>query len=148
MEGTSFCCNIIWLILIGWYLCLSWLLLGVGYCITLIGIPIGLQSFKIALFVIWPFGRDIIYENQSMSCCQIIGNIIWILLGGLFISIAHLIIGLICCITIIGIPFGLQLFKFAKIALLPFGAVVVESTPDMGKIQPINPTGTISTSYS
>ena len=148
MDAGSFCCNIIWLIFIGWELFLGWCFFGLFYCITIIGIPLGLQAFKIALFVIWPFGKEIIYPKLSMTNCQVIGNIIWIILGGLEIALVELIIGVICCITIIGIPFGLQLFKLAKIALIPFGAEVVESTSEIPKMQPFNPSGTISTSYS
>ena len=137
MEGINCCCNILWVILVGWELCLMWFISGIFLCITIIGIPFGLQAFKISCFIIWPFGRDISYSNSEMTCLQICGNILWILIGGLWIAIGECIAGIIFCCTIIGIPFGLQLFKFAKLAFLPFGAEIVDVDPR--NIEPMNP---------
>lgn len=142
MKGINCCCNILWLLFAGLELFLIWCISGVFLCITIIGIPFGLQAFKIAFFIIWPFGRDIMYSNQEMSCLQICGNILWIIFGGIWIAIGQCILGAIFCISIIGIPFGLQLFKLTKLAFLPFGATIVDIEVDQRTIEPINPLST------
>ena len=118
--------NIIWIILCGLILATLWVLFGILWCITIIGIPIGIQCFKFASLTIWPFGRDVEYSDSVGS---MIVNILWIVFGGLAICIAAAVIGAVLCITIIGIPFGLQCFKIAKLALLPFGATIVPKEP-------------------
>lgn len=112
--------NLIWLIFFGLILALLWVLAGIVCCITIIGIPFGIQCFKLAGLSLWPFGKEIIYG--SMGVGGFLGNILWILFFGWELAVAHLIAGLICCVTIIGIPFGLQCFKIAQVAILPFGA--------------------------
>jgi uncharacterized membrane protein YccF (DUF307 family) len=114
--------NIIWLLFGGLVCSIGWGLAGLLCCITIIGIPFGVQCFKIAGFVLWPFKKDIDLGNFGAG--GFIANIIWILLLGWELAIGHLITGLIFCITIIGIPFGKQHFKFAKLALMPFGAKI------------------------
>ncbi|MCL2372186.1 MAG: YccF domain-containing protein [Defluviitaleaceae bacterium] len=116
--------NLIWFIFGGVILALGWLLAGIICCITIIGIPIGLRAFKLAGLALWPFGREVVYGGGSG---RFILNIIWIILGGLILSLSHISCGLLFCITIVGIPFGLQHFKLAKLALMPFGASVVRS---------------------
>ena len=135
MANTlQICGNIIWLIFGGLFEAIAWIIIGIFFCITIIGIPFGKQCFKIASLVICPFGKKIEYSNNS-GCCQLLGNIIWILMCGLFLGIYNLILGCFFCITIILIPFGLQIFKLAKISFLPFGAKVVEDTEsDIRKI--------------
>ncbi len=112
--------NILWLIFGGIIGAILWAIAGVLVCLTIIGIPFGLQCFKIAGFVLWPFGRQI--EVGSFGVAGLIGNIIWILLLGWELFIAHMIFGALLCVTIIGIPFGLQHVKLAILAILPFGA--------------------------
>jgi uncharacterized membrane protein YccF (DUF307 family) len=114
--------NLLWLIFGGIVAALIWALIGLILCITIIGIPFGIQCLKIASFVLWPFGRDIIPGKFGLMGA--IGNVIWIIICGIELCIAHLIFGLLLCITIIGIPFGLQHFKLAKLALIPFGAQI------------------------
>jgi len=116
----TFIGNLLWLIFGGVIMALLWALIGLILCVTIIGIPFGVQCLKIAGFVIWPFGRDV--ELGGFGVMGALGNIIWILVCGIELCIAHLLFGLILCITIIGIPFGLQHFKLAKLALIPFGA--------------------------
>ena len=99
-----------------------WFVLGLLWCITILGIPVGLQCFKFASLTIWPFGRDVEYGG---GVGRLLLNILWIIFGGLIMAILHALIGLLYCITIIGIPFGLQHFKMAKLALMPFGAEIV-----------------------
>ncbi len=119
----SFIGNILWLLLGGILLALFWAVAGLLVCLTIIGIPFGLQCFKFAGFVLWPFGREVVVGD--FGAWGLIGNILWILLLGWELCIAHLVIGALFCITIVGIPFGLQHFKLAMLAILPFGARVV-----------------------
>ncbi len=118
----SFIGNIIWLIFGGIIGAILWAVAGLLVCITIIGIPFGLQCFKIAGFVLWPFGRQI--EAGNFGVGGLIGNMLWIMLLGWELCIMHLAIGAVLCITIIGIPFGLQHFKLALLAILPFGAKI------------------------
>ncbi len=117
--------NVLWLLLAGIWMGLAYLVAGVVQCITIIGIPFGLQSFKLAGFAFWPFGR-LVYERTDrepgLSC---IGNVIWFVLAGWWLAILHLVTGVLLCITIIGIPFGIASFKLAGLALVPFGKIVV-----------------------
>lgn len=113
--------NILWFILCGLLLAILWALFGLLWCITIIGIPVGLQCFKFANLCLWPFGRDIVWGGSVVS---LLLNILWLIFGGLEICITALIIGAVLCVTIIGIPFGLQCFKIARLALMPFGATI------------------------
>jgi uncharacterized membrane protein YccF (DUF307 family) len=115
--------NIIWLLIGGIIAAAAWFLAGLILCVTIIGIPFGIQCFKIAQFVLWPFGREI--ELGNFGAGGLIFNIIWLLVFGWEFAIGHLIIGAVFCITIIGIPFGLQHFKLAKLGLIPFGARII-----------------------
>jgi len=114
--------NIIWLLLGGIIAAILWFLAGLVLCVTVIGIPFGVQCFKIAGFVLWPFGTKI--EVGDFGAGGLICNIIWLIIFGWELAITHLVIGAIFCITVIGIPFGLQHFKFAKLGLIPFGAKI------------------------
>lgn len=89
--------------------------------ITIIGIPFGIQTLKFAILALWPFGKQIRSTNTQSGCLTTIMNIIWIFIGGIWISLSHVIMGLLLMITIIGIPFANQHFKLASIALSPFG---------------------------
>jgi uncharacterized membrane protein YccF (DUF307 family) len=112
--------NIIWLIFGGLVAALVWMLAGLIMCITIIGIPFGIQCFKIASFVLWPFGKEI--EAGNFGIGGLFLNIIWIIFFGWEITLIHLLIGIVLCVTIIGIPFGIQHFKLAKLGFIPFGA--------------------------
>ncbi|HIT86267.1 MAG TPA: YccF domain-containing protein [Candidatus Coprocola pullicola] len=114
--------NIIWLLLGGLICAIGWCLAGVLCCITIIGIPIGLQCFKFSKLVLSPFGKEIVYGNMSGG--SMVLNVFWMIFCGWELAVMSAVAGIICCITIIGIPFGLQHFKFALLALLPFGAEV------------------------
>lgn len=116
----SFLGNIIWLLFGGIIGAIAWFFAGLVLCITIIGIPFGVQCFKIASFVLWPFGREI--ELGNFGAGGLIFNIIWLIVFGWEFAIGHLIIAGIFCITIIGIPFGLQHLKLAQLGLMPFGA--------------------------
>ena len=114
--------NILWFIFGGLFSGILWLLAGLIWCITIIGIPIGLQCFKFASLSMWPFGKEIVYGSGMFS---LLVNVIWIVFFGLEMAVANLIIGCLWCITIIGIPFGKQFFKLAQLSLMPFGAQIV-----------------------
>lgn len=111
--------NLIWIIFGGLEACIVWLVVAIIFCITIIGIPFGLQAFKMAHLSLIPFGKKV--EREKSGATRLIGNLIWLLFGGLILTLLHFIIGLVFCITIIGIPFGLQHFKLADLALSPFG---------------------------
>ncbi len=113
--------NIIWLIFGGFLTSLYYFVVGVLFCITIIGIPFGLQLIKLAGFALWPFGRTIQSDTNDGGCLSIIMNVIWILVGGIEIALIHVTSGAVLCITVVGIPFGLQHFKMALLALIPFG---------------------------
>ena len=113
--------NILWFLCGGFISGISWLLMGCLWCITIVGIPIGLQCFKFATLSFSPFGKEIVYGGGVGSFLL---NIVWLVLSGLPLAIESAAIGIVLCITIVGIPFGLQHFKLAKLALMPFGSYV------------------------
>ena len=111
--------NIIWLIFGGLELALVSILMGVLMCCTIVGIPVGIQLFKVGTFTIWPFGKEL--RNVSLKGYKKVINIIWAILLGWAIFLMYVLIGVLFCITIIGIPFGKQFFKLGSFALLPLG---------------------------
>lgn len=119
----NFLGNIIWLLFGGIIAAIAWFIAGMILCVTIIGIPFGIQCFKISALVFWPFGKEIVPGNFGVG--GLLLNIIWIIFFGWEFAIAHLILGVIFCITIIGIPFGLQHFKLAQLGLIPFGAKIL-----------------------
>lgn len=122
--------NICWFIFGGLFSGIAWIFLGVIWCVTIIGIPIGLQCFKFARIAVWPFGKRIVYGGKGFS---LIANIFWIIFSGIPLALGYFFIGLIWCVTIIGIPFGKQFFKLAKLAFMPFGAKI-ESANDSANL--------------
>lgn len=116
--------NVLWFLFGGLESALGWVIAGLLWCVTIIGIPIGIQCFKFAGLALWPFGKEIEYGGGAMS---LIANILWLIFSGIPMAIGNLVVGLLWCITIIGIPFGRQFFKLARLSLLPFGAKVVSA---------------------
>ncbi|MBE6288952.1 MAG: YccF domain-containing protein [Bacteroidaceae bacterium] len=116
--------NIIWLLVGGLETAFEYFVAGVALCITIIGIPFGVQAIKLGVLMLWPFGSRVDLMPGQPGCLSTIMNILW-LIAGLPICLTHLFFGIILCITIVGIPFGMQHFKFAGIALTPFGRTVV-----------------------
>lgn len=114
--------NLLWFITGGMLAGFAWILAGCIWCITIVGIPIGIQCFKFASLSFFPFGKEVVYNGNTVS---VLLNILWILFSGIELAMTHALCGLVLCVTIIGIPFGLQHFKLAKLALLPFGACVM-----------------------
>lgn len=115
--------NLIWIIFGGLLNALGWIGIGLLWCLTIIGIPIGLQCFKMAKLQFAPFGKDVIIKKDSGV--NLILNILWIIFGGLELCIANLISAFFLCITIIGIPFAVQSLKLAKLSLMPFGKEII-----------------------
>ncbi|MGL5576984.1 MAG: YccF domain-containing protein [Sarcina sp.] len=115
--------NIVWFIFGGFLQGLGWIGIGLLWCITIIGIPVGVQCFKLASLQFFPFGKQIITKDDGATSFLL--NILWLIFGGLVLAISNLITGVVLCITIIGIPFGLQSFKLAKLSLMPFGKDVI-----------------------
>ncbi len=113
--------NILWIIFGGFFSGLSWLVSGILWCITIIGIPYGRQCFKFASMSFAPFGKEVTYGGGTPS---FIANIIWLIFFGLPMALENIVFGCLWCITIIGIPFGLQFFKIAKLSLMPFGSKI------------------------
>jgi uncharacterized membrane protein YccF (DUF307 family) len=113
--------NIIWLILGGFIVAIAYVLGAVLLCITIVGIPFGIQCFKLAGLAVAPFGREIREKEPPSGCLAVVMNIIWIILPGLELAIFHLIMALLFAITIIGLPLASQHLKMTRLALLPFG---------------------------
>lgn len=121
----NFLGNIMWFILGGFIVSLCYFLVGAVFCLTIIGIPFGIQLFKIGLFALWPFGSEVVSDTNDGGCLAILMNVLWILFGGIEVATLHVGFGILCCLTIIGIPFGLQHFKMTLLALVPFGKKIV-----------------------
>lgn len=118
--------NLIWLIMGGLLTAVMYWIAGILMCITIIGIPFGVQLVKIGTLSLWPFGHDLTpIAGSESSCLQIIFNVLWIALGWWEIALTHLTFGLILCCTIVGIPWGIQHFKLAMASIIPFGKEVV-----------------------
>lgn len=114
--------NILWFILGGFVMAVSWFATGILWCLTIIGIPVGIQCFKFAALSLWPFGKEIVYHPSTGSFLL---NVIWIVVSGWVLAVEHIVTGILLAITIIGIPFAKQSFKLARLALMPFGAEIV-----------------------
>ena len=111
--------NILWFMLCGVWMGLAYLVAGVVSCITIIGVPFGIQSFKLAGYVMWPVGRELV-ESPGNRFSKGVFNVIWIIIGGIWLAIAHVLFGVLLCVTILGIPFGIKNFSMAKLAMFPF----------------------------
>jgi uncharacterized membrane protein YccF (DUF307 family) len=118
--------NILWLVLSGLWLAIGYFFMGVLLCILIITIPFGVACFRLAAFVLWPFGRAVVRKPEA-GAPSTIANVIWFVLAGIWMAIAHVILGILLCITIIGIPLGLGNFKLAAVALAPLGKDIVRS---------------------
>lgn len=117
--------NIIWIVFGGLMIAIEYVFSSVALMITIIGIPFGLQTIKLAQVALIPFGTQVVKSPSSNGCLNLIMNIIWWIVGGIPIALTHIGFGILFCITIIGIPFGVQHFKLAGLALFPFGKRVM-----------------------
>lgn len=113
--------NIFWVVFGGLLIFLEYMISGLLLCLTIIGIPFGLQSFKMGVASLVPFGKTVVPKEGTSASVSLILNIIWIIIGGIWIALSHLLLGVVLCITLIGIPFGMQHFKLMKLGFMPFG---------------------------
>ncbi len=117
--------NILWLVLAGWWVALAYVVTGVGWCLTIVGIPFGMQAFKLAGYSLWPFGKEVVELPGKSGPLGALGNILWVVLTGFWLAVAHIIAGVMLCLTIVGIPLGLACFKMVSLAFWPFGREIV-----------------------
>lgn len=118
--------NVIWLVLAGIELAVGYIIGGLVMMVTIIGIPFGVQAFKLAGFTLWPFGRAVVPDPDRSGLASGLGNVLWLILVGWWLAAAHFIFGLLMCLTLIGIPMGVASFRMAGLALTPFGRKIVD----------------------
>lgn len=118
--------NIIWLVLAGFWLFLSYFAVGVVLCILIITIPWGIASFRVGLYSLWPFGRTVV-SKPTAGVWSFLGNVVWVILAGWWLALEHIITGLLLCLTIIGIPLGIANFKLVPVSLMPLGKDIVST---------------------
>ena len=128
IPGMRTLLNVIWLVLSGFWLFLGYVLAGVVLCVLIITIPWGIASFRIATYALWPFGRTVEAKPTS-GAFSFIGNVIWVILAGWWLALAHIVSGIALCITIIGIPLGIADFKMVPVSLAPLGKQIVSNRP-------------------
>lgn len=120
--------NIIWVLFGGFAIALEYVASSAVLILTIIGIPFGLQTLKLAVLALWPFGMTVVPSSPgSGGCLNTLMSVIWWFVGGIPIALTHLALGVVFCLTVIGIPFGLQHFKLMGLALMPFGKDVVKA---------------------
>ncbi|MDX2850616.1 YccF domain-containing protein [Actinacidiphila glaucinigra] len=124
MKAVNIVLNVVWLIIWGLWMAIGYALLGLLMFIFIITIPWGIASLRIANYVLWPFGRTTV-ERRDAGVASLLGNIIWLVLAGIWLAIGHVIAGVAFCLTIIGIPFGIANFKMVPISLVPLGREIV-----------------------
>jgi uncharacterized membrane protein YccF (DUF307 family) len=118
--------NVLWLVLSGLWLALTYFVVGVVLCILIITIPFGIACFRMAAFVLWPFGRAVV-PKPGAGAPSVVGNVIWFIVAGIWLALEHLMLGVLLCLTIIGIPLGLGNFKLIPVALAPLGKEIVST---------------------
>lgn len=127
--------NVIWLVLAGVWLALGYVVAAALMAITIIGIPFAVQAIKLAGYALWPFGRTLVPAATRHKGLSAVANVLWFILAGWWLALAHLVAGILLCITIIGIPLGVASFKMAGAALVPFGKEIVRLA-DLGRRPP------------
>ncbi|MFG6446518.1 YccF domain-containing protein [Microbacterium sp. P07] len=118
--------NVLWLVLSGFWLFLGYVAAGVVLCVLIVTIPWGIASFRIAGYVLWPFGREVI-SKPTAGVGSFLGNVVWVILAGWWLALEHIISGVLLCLTIIGIPLGIANFKLVPVSLMPLGKQIVDS---------------------
>ncbi len=119
--------NIIWLVLCGFWMAVGYAVAGIICCLLIVTIPFGLASFRIANYALWPFGRTVV-DRPSAGAASLVGNIIWLLVAGIWLAIGHILTGIALCLTIIGIPLAVANFKMIRLSLLPLGSEIVPTS--------------------
>lgn len=116
--------NVIWLVLAGIWLALGYVVAGLVSCLLIVTIPFGIASFRMASYALWPFGRTIV-DRPGAGAWSAIGNVVWILVAGWWLALAHLATGVLLCLTIVGIPLGVGSFRMIPVSLVPLGKQIV-----------------------
>lgn len=116
--------NVLWFLLAGFWLAVGYVLAGLLAFVLVVTIPFGIAAFRLAGFVIWPFGRTVV-RRQDAGAWSLLGNLLWVIFFGWELALAHLVAGLLLCVTVIGIPFGIACWKMVPLAFLPLGSRVV-----------------------
>jgi uncharacterized membrane protein YccF (DUF307 family) len=119
--------NLLWLVLSGLWLAIGYAFAGVVMCALIVTIPFGIASFRLAAYVLWPFGRTVVRKPDA-GAASAIGNVLWFILVGLWMALAHLMLGALLCLTIVGIPLGIGNFKLAAVAIAPLGKEIVPTS--------------------
>lgn len=117
--------NLLWLLLAGLWLGIGYAVAGVVNLLPIVTIPFAVQAFKLAVYSLWPFGKAVVASPDQVVGLSVVGNVIWFVTAGWWLALAHLLVGLVLCLTVIGIPFGVVSFRLARLALAPFGKVIV-----------------------
>ncbi|MCC6269809.1 MAG: YccF domain-containing protein [Microbacteriaceae bacterium] len=117
--------NVLWLVFSGFWLFLGYMFAAAIMCILIVTIPWGIASARIGVYALWPFGKTVV-DKPTAGLGSLLGNIIWVVLAGWWIAVEHIVSGVLLCVTIIGIPFGIANFKMVPVALLPIGKVIVD----------------------
>jgi len=118
--------NLIWLVLAGFWLAVGYVVAGVICCVLIVTIPFGIASFRMANYVLWPFGRTVV-DKPTAGAMSTIGNVIWLIVAGWWLALEHILTGIAQCVTIIGIPLGIANFKMVPISLMPLGKDIVST---------------------
>ncbi len=126
LEGMRLLLNIIWFVLCGLWMAIGYTIAGIICCLLIVTIPFGIASFRIAGYALWPFGRSI-EHRPSAGLGSLLGNVIWLIFAGWWLTLAHIVTGIAQCVTIIGIPLGIANFKLIPISLTPLGTRIVDS---------------------
>ncbi|MBS4102204.1 YccF domain-containing protein [Tsukamurella paurometabola] len=119
--------NIIWLVFCGFWMAVGYAVAGIICCLLIVTIPFGLASFRIANYALWPFGRTVV-DRPGAGAASLLGNIIWLLVAGIWLAIGHIVTGIALCLTIIGIPMAVANFKMIRLSLLPLGSEIVPTS--------------------
>ncbi|MBY6412690.1 YccF domain-containing protein [Rhodococcus sp. BP-252] len=118
--------NVIWLIFGGLWLALGYFAAGIVCCILIITIPFGIASFRVGVYALWPFGKTVV-EKPTAGVASLIGNVIWVIVAGIWLSIGHIVTAVAMAITIIGIPLAIANLKMIPISLMPLGKDIVDA---------------------
>jgi uncharacterized membrane protein YccF (DUF307 family) len=126
VDGLRLILNVVWFVIHGWLLALAYLFAGLIACLLIVTIPFGIACFRLAGYAALPFGRTTV-SAAGAGAASAVGNLLWFLLIGWWLSLLHVVAGIAYCVTIIGIPFGIALFKLALVGLFPLGKRVVDA---------------------
>jgi uncharacterized membrane protein YccF (DUF307 family) len=119
--------NILWLLFSGLWLAVGYAVAGLVMCVFIVTIPFGIASFRLAGYVLWPFGRTVVRRDDA-GAGSVLGNLLWFVLVGFWLMLAHLVLGLLLCLTVVGIPLGIGNFKLAAVAVAPLGKQIVSTS--------------------